>query len=142
MSLPELSRFELECLRRIWGRGEATAREVHEDLEKAPSYSTIRKIIERLEEKGAVERVRLEGRAWVYRSRVAAAAMIQKEIRRLVDVLFDGRSRELVSQLAEMDEITLEDLRAAETLLASDDPEPASLRRKKTRPAKGGRGRR
>lgn len=125
-TLPELSRFELECLRRIWARGEASAREVQSDIDDAPSYSTIRKIIERLEEKGAVERVRQDGRAWIYRSRVSAAAMIRKEIRRLVDVLFDGRSRELVSHLAEMDEITLDDLHAAESILDGESTPPRS----------------
>jgi BlaI family penicillinase repressor len=117
MALPELSRFELDCLRRIWARGEASARQVHADIPGAPSYSTVRKIIERLEEKGAVERARLEGRAWIYRSRVSSVAMIRKEVRRLVEMLFDGRSRELVSHLAETEEITIDDLRAAETIL-------------------------
>jgi BlaI family penicillinase repressor len=120
MALPELSRFELECLRCIWGRGEASAREVHGDIPDAPTYSTIRKIIERLEEKGAIERVRQDGRAWIYRSRVSSGAMIQKEIRRLVNLLFEGRSRELISHLAEMDEITLEDLAHAESILDGD----------------------
>ena len=45
--LPELSRFEWQCLKLLWNRGEASARELHGDLDKRPSYSTIRKIIER-----------------------------------------------------------------------------------------------
>ena len=75
-SLPSLSRFELQCLRKLWDRGEATVRDMHDALSGPPSYSTVRKIVERLEEKGAVERVRKEGRAWVYRSRVAPSAML------------------------------------------------------------------
>jgi predicted transcriptional regulator len=124
--LPDLSRLELQCLKRLWTRGEASVRSIHADLADPPSYSTIRKIVERLEEKGAVERVRREGPAWVYRSTVSAPAMIQKEIRRFLDVLFDGSARPLMSHLAEMDEVTLEDLRAAEQHLDEDSPEVSS----------------
>ena len=116
-SLPELSRFELECLRRFWARGEASVREIHEDLEDAPSYSTVRKIVERLENKGAVERVRRDGKAWIYRSRVAAPAMIRKEVSRLLETLFDGSGEPLVSHLVDMDALSLEELKAAEERL-------------------------
>lgn len=112
--LPELSRFELQVLRRLWALGDASVREVHAALPNAPSYSTVRKIFERLEEKGAVERVRLDGRAWVYHSTVSSASMIRREIRRLIDGFFDGDGAPLVAHLAEMDAISLEDLREIE----------------------------
>ena len=89
-SLPSLSRFELQCLRKLWNRREATVREIHEDLADPPSYSTVRKIVDRLEEKSAIERVRKDGRAWVYRSAVSPSAMLKKEIRRFLDVAFDA----------------------------------------------------
>jgi predicted transcriptional regulator len=122
-SLPELSRFELQCLRRLWAREEASVREVRDDLPSAPSYSTVRKIFERLEEKGAVERVRRDGRAWVYRSRVSPPDMIQKEIRRLVEALFDGSGAPLVAHLADMDAVSLEDLREIESRLEGEPAE-------------------
>jgi len=115
--LPDLSRFELQCLRRLWGRREATVREVQADLPKAPSYSTVRKILERLEAKGAVRRVRLEGKAWVYRPEVSASEIIRKEIRRFLDNLFDGAAPELVSHLADMKTLTADDLREIEETL-------------------------
>ncbi len=120
--LPDLSRFELEVLRRVWTRGEATARDIHADLPSPPSYSTVRKIFERLEEKGAILRVRRDGRAWVYRSAVKSSAMIQKEIRRLLDGLFGGRAASLVAHLAEMDELSLADIREIESLLDTERP--------------------
>lgn len=116
-TLPDLSRFEFQCLRRLWKLGEVTIREVHADLPKGPSYSTVRKIFERLEEKGAVERVRLDGKAWVYRAKVSSSKMIRKEIRRFLDVLFDGSAPPLVSHLADMNAITLDDLREVEEQL-------------------------
>jgi predicted transcriptional regulator len=119
-SLPDLSRFELQCLRRLWARGEASVREVHDDLPDAPSYSTVRKIFERLESKGAVERVRQDGKALIYRSRVAAPAMIRKEIGRFLDAMFDGAAAPLMTHLADMDALSLEDLRELEKQLREE----------------------
>ena len=112
--LPDLSRFELQCLRKLWNRGEATVREIHGDLDAPPSYSTVRKIVERLEEKGAIKRVRRDSQAWVYRSAVSSSAMLRKEVRRFLDAAFDGAAAPLVAQLADMNEVTVEDLRDLE----------------------------
>jgi predicted transcriptional regulator len=117
-TLPDLSRFELQCLRKLWNRREGTVREIHRDLVDPPSYSTVRKIVERLEEKGAIERVRKDGKAWVYRSAVSPSAMLRKEIRRFLDTAFDGAAAPLVAQLARMDEVSVKDLREIEKALA------------------------
>jgi predicted transcriptional regulator len=134
-SLPDLSRFELQCLRLVWSRGEGTVRDIHGDLPDAPSYSTVRTIIERLEEKGAVERIRKDGKAWVYRPAVSARAMIRKEIRRFLDVLFDGSAAPLVAHLADMDAVSIEELREIERQLGTEadagDSPPRSKHTKK-----------
>ncbi len=121
-SLPDLSRFELQCLRRLWARGEASVGDIRADLPDPPGYSTVKKIVERLEEKGAVERVRMVGKAWVYRSTVPRPAMLRKEIRRLVDLLFDGSAASLVAHLANLREVTLGDLREIERQLGHGGP--------------------
>jgi predicted transcriptional regulator len=118
--LPDLSRFEFQCLRRLWNIGEATVRDIHNSLPEGPSYSTVRKIFERLEDKGAIERVRLDGKAWIYRSKVSSSKMIKKEIQRFLDALFDGSASGLVSHLADMDAISVEDLRELEAQLDGD----------------------
>jgi len=128
-SLPELSRFELQCLRRLWSLGDATVRQVQADFPGGPGYSTFRKIFERLEAKGAVVRVRREGRAWIYRSAVSSSGMIRKEIRRLIDGLFDGRGAPLVAHLAHMEALSLEDLKAAEEALRPQDTRASGRRR-------------
>lgn len=127
--LPNLSRFELQCLRKLWDRGEATVREIHQDLTDPPSYSTVRKIVERLEDKGAVRRIRKRDRAWVYRSAVPASKLIRKEIRRFLDMAFDGAAAPLIAQLADMNAVTLEDIRAIESQIGRD--RPRSHRKKK-----------
>jgi BlaI family penicillinase repressor len=117
MRLPDLSRFELQCLKKLWDRGEATVREVYMDFPDPPTYSTVKKIVERLEEKGAVERVRKAGNAWVYRSAIPASAMIRKEINRLLDIVFDGAAQPLMAHLADMQQVTVDDLKVIEERL-------------------------
>jgi predicted transcriptional regulator len=132
---PELSRFELQCLGKLLSCGTASVRDVHRALVDPPGYSAIKKIFERLEAKGAVERVGRSGNAWLYRSRVSRAAMAAKEIRRLVDALFDGRAGSLVAHLADMDALTLDDLRQAERAL---DAGRSSTGRKRKSGRRGG----
>ena len=58
-SPPQLSRFELQVLRLLWTRGEAAVAQLHGDIPDAPSYSTIRKIVEQ-KLKPALKRVEVE----------------------------------------------------------------------------------
>ena len=130
-SLPDLSRLEMIILRKLWGLGEGTARELQEGLEGEQGYSTVRKILERLAEKGAVEKVRLEGKAWIYRSTVPASDIIRKEIRRLLDTFFDGSGAPLVAHLADMDAVSIEDVRELENMLDEQAEEPDTEKGKK-----------
>ena len=118
--LPDLSRFELQCLGILWSLGTASIRDIHGALSDPPGYTTVKKIVERLEGKGAVRRVRLDGKAWLYRSIVRPRAMIRKEIRRFLASLFNGEAGPLVAHLADMDALTLEDLREIENTLKQD----------------------
>ena len=120
---PDLSRFELQVLRLVWERGEASARDVHAALEEAPSYSTVRTILARLEEKGAVERIRRAGKAWIYGSRLDPSVVRRREVGRFLQTLFGGRADRLVSTLTDMDALSLEDLRELERHLAESEPE-------------------
>ena len=131
-SLPQLSRFELQVLRLLWTRSEASVSDLHGDIEDAPSYSTIRKIVERLESKGAIERVRVDGLAVVYRAAVPRTAVIRQEIRRFLDVMFDGAAAPLVAHLADMDAVSLADLKQLEQHLAPA-PRKAKARAQSTR---------
>ena len=117
-TLPDLSRFELQCLRILARIEEATIREIHDELNEPPTYSTVKKIVERLEGKGAVRRVVKRDKAWVYAPTVSAPAMVRKEVRRFLDTLFDGAPAGLIAHLADTDEITLDDLREIEARVA------------------------
>jgi len=130
-SPPQLSRFELQVLRLLWTRGEAAVAQLHGDIPDAPSYSTIRKIVERLEQKGAIERVRVDGQAVIYRAALPRTAVIRHEIRRFLDVMFDGAAGPLVAHLADMDAVSLDDLKNLERQVA---PKTKARRKAKENP--------
>ncbi len=126
VEMPDLSRFELQCLRLIWERGEASARDVHQGLATPPSYSTVRTILTRLEEKNAVTRAGQDGKAVVYRCLLDPAAVKRREVGRFLDTMFGGRADGLVATLADMDALSADDLRDLERHLAEGDTEEGS----------------
>lgn len=118
MTLPRLSRLELRIMDVLWRQGELSIREVQEALprHRRPAYTTVQTTMYRLENKGAVQRVRKIGNAHIFK----AVASRKEAERRLVDemlALFGGRSQPLMSYLIESGGLTLEDLREAEAAL-------------------------
>src|SRR5918992_2496348 len=102
----------------LWALGSASVREVQERLPegKRPAYTTVQTIVYRLEEKGAVRRVKKIGNAHIFEPVVTRKAAV----RRLVDDLlafFGGSPRTLMAQMVEAGRLTLEDLREAEVTL-------------------------
>ena len=64
----KLAPSELEIMHCFWHMGEATAPQIHRELAKrrAISYSAVKTVIDRLEEKGALERRKSYERAISY----------------------------------------------------------------------------
>jgi predicted transcriptional regulator len=114
----KLTKFELEVMAALWELGSASVREVQERLpeKRRPAYTTVQTIVYRLEEKGALRRVKKVGNAHVFEPMVTRRATV----RRLFDELlgfFGGSPRTLMAQLVEGGHLTLEDLREAEEVL-------------------------
>jgi predicted transcriptional regulator len=124
----KLTKFELEVMRALWALGSASVREVRERLpeDKRPAYTTVQTIVYRLEEKGALRRVKKVGNAHVFEPVVTRRATA----RRLFDELlgfFGGSPRTLMAQLVETGHLTLEDLREAEETLGRLEAERRGL---------------
>ena len=115
----KLTRFELEVMGALWELGSASVRELQERLPegKRPAYTTVQTIVYRLEEKGAVRRVKKVGNAHVFEPVVTRRATVRRLFGELLG-FFGGSSRTLVAQLVEAGHLTLEDLREAEEALA------------------------
>ena len=138
-----LTKFELEVMGALWELGSASVREVQERLpeKRRPAYTTVQTIVYRLEEKGAVRRVKKVGNAHVFEPVVTRRATV----RRLFDELlgfFGGSPRTLMAQLVEGGHLTLEDLREAEEMLGrleSDGKEADESAVVESRPKAAGR---
>ena len=117
----KLSDFELEVMQIMWDEGPMIATEVHEIIaeKRKVAYSTVKTIIDRLEEKGAVHRKRTYGRTILYETVVTREELTQPMVRSFIDKLFLGNVRPLFSHALKEEDITLEDLTYLEEVLAS-----------------------
>ena len=116
----KLTRLEMEIMEAVWSLGSASVREIQERLpeRKRPAYTTVQTMIYRLEEKGAVRRVKKIGNAHIFEAVVTRKAAHSRLIDELLHV-FGGSPRLLMAQLVETGQLTLEDIRELEGTLAT-----------------------
>ena len=130
-----LSRAEARILEQCWTLGTCSVREILDSLseDERVAYTTVQTLVQRLEQKGAVRRVRKIGNAQLFEPVLGRHEYRRGVVRELLQ-LFGGSPRLLVSNLLESGTITLKDLKALQDAArtATDD----SARRK------GRRGRR
>jgi BlaI family penicillinase repressor len=118
MTLPKLTKLELQIMEALWTRGEASIREIQENFpeKRRPAYTTIQTTVYRLEAKKAVRRVKKVGNFHIFEAAVSRNAAQ----RRLIDdllALFGGRTQPVMAHLIESGKLTLEDVKEAESLL-------------------------
>jgi BlaI family penicillinase repressor len=114
----KLARAEIEVMEEFWKHGRLSIREIQESYpdKDRPPYTSIQTIVYRLEEKGAVKRVRKIGNAHIFE-----AAITRQEARgRLIDdllSLFGGRTQTVMAHLVESGRLTRDDIRETEKLI-------------------------
>ena len=114
----KLTKLELEIMGAMWALGSASVREIQEHLpeSKRPAYTTVQTIIYRLEEKGAVRRVKKVGNAHIFEAVVSKTAAHRKLIDEVLG-LFGGRAQPLMAHLIESGQLTLADIEEARKAL-------------------------
>jgi BlaI family penicillinase repressor len=120
MSGRRVTKFEFQILEKLWALGPSSVREIQESLpeENRPAYTTVQTIIYRLEQKGAVRRVKKVGNAHIFEAVLTRKAVHRRLIGDLLEV-FGGSSASVMSHLIEMGKLTLTDIRAIERDLTS-----------------------
>src|SRR5438067_13531628 len=115
MMTTRLSRAEARILVQFWSLGTASVREVLESLpdDERAAYTTIQTLVYRLEEKGALRKVKKIGNAQLFEPAIDEKQYQRGLMRDLLD-LFGGSPRLLVSSLLDTGAITLKDLKALE----------------------------
>src|SRR5437588_8449135 len=96
-----LSRRERQIMDILYQRGKASASEVLDAMEDAPSNSAVRTLLRVLEEKGHVKR-RAEGLKYVYAPTVAQEKAKRTAVKHLLDTYFAGSPEQIVAALLDV----------------------------------------
>lgn len=119
MQKNRVSRFELQLLEQLWELGPCSVREIQEALpeEHRPAYTTVQTMIYRLEQKGAIKRVKKIGNAHVFEAVLTRSAARKRLIADFLD-MFGGSPASVISHLVETGHLSLADIREMEKELA------------------------
>jgi BlaI family transcriptional regulator, penicillinase repressor len=118
-----LSKAEMRVLEQYWKLGTCSVREILESLpeDERVAYTTVQTLVYRLEQKGAVRRVKKIGNAQLFEPAIDRGAVRNGLVRELLD-LFGGSAQLLVSNLLESGTITLKDLKVLQNAAGKRGP--------------------
>lgn len=109
---------ELEILKVVWQRGQATVREVYRDLaaQRKIAYTTVLTMMGILEQKGHLKKTAGE-RAYIYSPTRPQQQVVGSMVKEFVHRVFNGSARPLLVHLMEDPEIRADELAEIEKLL-------------------------
>ena len=95
-----LTRQELQIMKVVWERSEATVKEVCDTISqrKATAYTTILTLMGILEGKGALCHEK-SGRAYVYKAVLTRNQATENQVRDIIERFFDGQKGKLIENL-------------------------------------------
>ncbi len=94
----QLSRRERQILEILYRLGQATAKEVQENLPDPPSYSAVRALLATLEGKEMVRHSK-EGRRYIYKPAITPRKAKRTALDSLLRTYFGGKAENLVAAL-------------------------------------------
>jgi predicted transcriptional regulator len=118
MTLPRLTKLELQIMDALWKQGALSIREIQEAFpaKDRPAYTTVQTTVYRLENKKALRRVKKISNAHIFEAVVSRDAARGKLIDDLIS-LFGGRTQPVMAHLVESGKLTMDDLQETEDLL-------------------------
>lgn len=122
MEKPTFTDRELDIMSVLWRRDSGSVAEVREALGTEVGYTTVLKLLQILEEKGAV-RHEAEGRAYRYFPLVQPEAAGDSALSRILDKIFGGSAELLLTQLVSDREIDADELARMKKLLEEMEEE-------------------
>lgn len=127
---PRLTAAQLEILRVLWQRSEATVVEIQQALraERPLAATTIATLLSRLDKRGLVA-YRTEGRQYVYRALLQERDAQQDALVEMTQGLFAGDIATLVSQLLSSHELRPGDLARVRALIEAKEAEVKKRKR-------------
>ncbi|OQP39887.1 transcriptional regulator [Niastella yeongjuensis] len=109
---------ELEILQILWKKGNASVREVHEELlaTKEAGYTTTLKLMQIMHEKGLVKRDD-SSKTHIYQAAVSKEKTQKHLLNKMIDSLFGGSPGELVMQALGNHKASAEELEEIQKIL-------------------------
>jgi predicted transcriptional regulator len=127
MSLPKLTKLELQIMEALWSKGESSIREIQETFPEKdrPAYTTVQTVVYRLETKKAVRRLKKISNAHIFEAMISRSAAHNTLIDNLLS-LFGGAPQPVMSHLIETGKLTLDDLQEARRILKKNSKKEPS----------------
>src|SRR5436305_11928053 len=125
MKKTRLSKAETRILEQYWKLGTSSVREILDSLpeDERVAYTTVQTLVYRLEEKGALRKVKKIGNAQLFEPAITQSDYRSRLVRDLLD-LFGGSPQLLVSNLVETGDISLKDLKALQSAAPGSKSSP------------------
>jgi BlaI family transcriptional regulator, penicillinase repressor len=115
---PRLTALELRIMEALWTAGQCSVREIQETFPESgrPAYTTVQTMVNRLERKKAVRRVKRISNANIFEAAVSKAAAQGRFVDELLRI-FGQRMQPLMAHLIQSGQLTLKDVKEAEEAL-------------------------
>ncbi len=127
----DVTQAELAVLEALWAMDTATIRQLTDELYpsgSASSFSSVQKLLERLQSKGFVNRKR-SGSVSLFRARIDRQELIGRRLKAVADSLCDGSMTPLLQHLVEAQHLALEDRNSLQELIDQWDDDTKTDKR-------------
>jgi BlaI family penicillinase repressor len=118
MTLPKLTKLELQIMETLWSLGASSIREIQEAFSERdrPAYTTVQTTVYRMERKKILRRAKKISNAHIFEAVISRHAAQGRLIDDLLG-LFGGRTQPVMAHLIESGKFTMDDVREAEKAL-------------------------
>lgn len=115
----KLSDLELDVMHFFWQESPSSAKKVHHKIvqQRPVAYNTIKTIVDRLEEKGALIRSGKDGRMFLYQPLVDRQDLMPSAVPRFIQRFFGGNASGLLTHLINDDSLSDADIDYLEQFL-------------------------
>src|SRR5580704_12342458 len=127
---------ELEALKILWQRGEATVREVWQAMtttENDLAYTTVLSLLQVMEQKGLIGHKRI-GKAYAYFATIRREPTVRKLAGGFLERVFDGAVDEYLVHVLDSRKLKEEELARLEAMIAEARKRARPPRKKGTQP--------
>jgi BlaI family penicillinase repressor len=118
MTTPKLTKLELRIMEALWTLGRCSVREIQQTFPESgrPAYTTVQTMVYRLERKKAIRRAKKISNAHIFEATISRGAAQGRFVDELLG-MFGWRIQPLMAHLIESGNLTLKDVRDAESAL-------------------------